>query len=234
MTIVEIRNDLEALANQEKAGILRRFFKTGPGEYGEGDMFLGIQVPQLRKLAKRNEDITVDEAEQLLHSAFHEERLLALLILILKYKRGSEPVREAIYRLYLANSKYINNWDLVDLSAEHIVGAHLLNRGRLKLYRLAGSGSLWERRMSILATFHYVKLGDFADTLNIAGLLLTDAEDLIHKAVGWMLREIGKRDMQTEELFLQGHYKVMPRTMLRYAIEKFPEDRRKAYLRGQI
>ena len=230
----EIRKELSLYANTEKAEIFRRFFKTGPGEYGEGDQFLGIQVPLLRRLAKKYHMVALGEAERLLHSAIHEERLLALLILILQYRTGDEPKQQAIYRLYLKNTAFINNWDLVDVSSEHIIGAHLSDRSRKVLYKLAKSKSLWERRISILATFHFIKRGNFIDTLKIARLLLTDQEDLIHKAVGWMLREVGKRDLEVEQTFLKEHYKRMPRTMLRYAIEKFPEGLRKKYLHGEI
>lgn len=234
MNIEEIRRELSLHASAEKAGILQRFFKTGPGQYGEGDKFLGIQVPVLRKLAKKYQDISVEGAEGLLHSAIHEERLLALLILTLQYRRGDEPEKQTIYSLYLKNTTFINNWDLVDVSSEHIVGAHLLNRSRGILYNLATSKNLWERRISILATFHFIKRGDFVDTLKIARLLLADKEDLIHKATGWMLREVGKKDLEAEQSFLKRHYKRMPRTMLRYSIEKFPEELRKKYLHGQI
>jgi len=230
----EIRKELSLHANAEKAEIFRRFFKTGPGEYGEGDQFLGIQVPLLRRFAKKYHKVALGEAERLLHSAIHEERLLALLILILQYRTGDEPKQQAIYTLYLKNTAFINNWDLVDVSSEHIIGAHLSDRSRKVLYKLAKSKSLWERRISILATFHFIKRGNFIDTLKIARLLLTDQEDLIHKAVGWMLREVGKRDLEVEQTFLKEHYKRMPRTMLRYAIEKFPEELRKKYLHGDI
>lgn len=235
MNISEIRRELNALANEEKAKVLQRFFKTGPGEYGEGDRFLGIQVPQLRKLARQYKNLSLDETVQLLHSPFHEERLLALLILILQYQKGDEPTQRAIYLIYLQNTAFINSWDLVDVSAEHIVGAYLLlSRSREILYDFARSNSLWERRIAILATFHYIKREDFTDTLEISRMLLADKEDLIHKAVGWMLREIGKRNLAVEQDFLNKHCKIMPRTMLRYAIEKFPEDLRKMYLRGEI
>lgn len=234
MKIGEIRRQMNALANEEKAGILQRFFKTGPGEYGEGDKFLGIQVPQLRKLARQSKNLSIEETDQLLHSPFHEERLLALLILILQYRKGDGPTKEAVYHIYLQNTAFINSWDLVDVSAEHIVGAHLLNGSRKVLYDFARSNSLWERRIAILATFHYIKKEDFTDTLKISRMLLDDKADLIHKAVGWMLREIGKRDLAVEQDFLHKHYRSMPRTMLRYAIEKFPEDLRKRYLRGDI
>lgn len=234
MSIDDIRRRLEELADKEKAQVLQRFFKTGPGEYGEGDVFLGIKVPELRKLAKEYEGIALKEAKQLLRSSIHEQRLLALLILIRKFSKGDVGARKRIYELYLRNTQYINNWDLVDVSAEHVVGAYLMERNKEQLYRLAKSASLWERRISILSTFHYVKHNEFSETLKISKMLLSDEEDLIHKAVGWMLREVGKRHLPTEEKFLRAHYKIMPRTMLRYAIERFPEPKRQRYLKGKI
>jgi 3-methyladenine DNA glycosylase AlkD len=234
MSVDDIGRRLEELADKEKAQVLQRFFKTGPGEYGEGDVFLGIRVPELRKLAKEYEGIALKEAEQLLRSSIHEQRLLALLILIRNFSKGDVGVRKRIYELYLKNTRYINNWDLVDVSAEHVVGAYLMERNREQLYRLAKSDSLWERRISILSTFHYVKHDEFSETLRISKMLLSDEEDLIHKAVGWMLREVGKRHLPTEEKFLRAHYKIMPRTMLRYAIERFPEPKRQRYLKGKI
>lgn len=234
MHLSDIRRELAAAANEEKAAVLRRFFKTGPGEYGEGDRFLGIPVPVLRKFAKHYQFITSNTAEQLLHSAIHEERLLALLILILQYQAGDLSTRQAIFHLYLRNTAFINNWDLVDLSADKIVGSHLFERSRRKLYNLAESKLLWERRIAIIATFHFIKCGEFTDTLGIADLLLADREDLIQKAVGWMLREVGKRNLELEQEFLRGRYRSMPRTMLRYAIEKFPEELRRQYLLGAV
>jgi 3-methyladenine DNA glycosylase AlkD len=234
MSVDDIGRRLEELADKEKAQVLQRFFKTGPGEYGEGDVFLGIRVPELRKLAKEYEGIALKEAEQLLRSSIHEQRLLALLILIRNFSKGDVGVRKRIYELYLKNTRYINNWDLVDVSAEHVVGAYLMERNREQLYRLAKSDSLWERRISILSTFHYVKHDEFSETLRISKMLLSDEEDLIHKAVGWMLREVGKRHLPTEEKFLRVHYKMMPRTMLRYAIERFPEPKRQRYLKGKV
>jgi 3-methyladenine DNA glycosylase AlkD len=234
MSVDDIRRRLEELADKEKAQVLQRFFKTGPGEYGEGDLFLGIKVPELRKLAKEYEGIALKEAKQLLRSSIHEQRLLALLLLIRKFSKGDVGARKRIYELYIRNTQYINNWDLVDVSAEHVVGAYLMERNKEQLYRLAKSASLWERRISILSTFHYVKHNEFSETLKISKMLLSDEEDLIHKAVGWMLREVGKRHLPTEEKFLRAHYKIMPRTMLRYAIERFPEPKRQRYLKGKI
>jgi 3-methyladenine DNA glycosylase AlkD len=223
---------LRALGDPRKAEDLQRFFKTGTGEYGEGDVFLGIRVPVLRKLATEYRDLTLGQAKKLLRSAIHEERLLALFILIDIFAKGSDVAKRQIYHLYLEHTQFVNNWDLVDASAEHIVGAYLWDKDKAPLLELAGSSLLWERRIAILSTFHFIKRGEFEATLKIARLLLADSEDLIHKAVGWMLREVGKRNLATEEAFLGKHYRKMPRTMLRYAIERFPEEKRRAYLHG--
>ncbi len=233
-TVKRIRSELINLGDEQRAAHSQRFFKTGKGEYGEGDIFLGIRVPVLRKLAKKHRDITVKESEELLTSKFHEERLLSLLMLVQIFNRGDEPIKREVYRLYLENTAFINNWDLVDASAEHIVGAYLFEKDRQPLYELAVSDLLWDRRISIISTFHFIKRGEFADSLKIAEILLKDEEDLIHKAVGWMLREIGKRDFEAEEEFLKKHYKNMPRTMLRYAIERFPEEKRQDFLKGTV
>lgn len=234
MRAQEIKKKLKSLGSREQAEVSRWFFKTGPGEYGEGDVFLGIKVPVLRKLAKELADIPLKEAATLLNSEIHEERLLALLILVRMFERGDDSIRQQIYHLYLGSTSSVNNWDLVDSSAPYIIGPYLAGRSKAPLYRLAKSKSLWERRIAIMATFHFIKNGEFQVTLNIAETLLTDREDLIHKAVGWMLREIGKRHLQAEEKFLNKYYLKMPRTMLRYAIEKFPEPKRQAYLKGTI
>jgi len=234
MTIQKIKKRLKQLANREKAEVLQRFFKTGPGEYGEGDVFIGVKVPDLRKVEKDFQDISTEDVIVLLESAIHEERLLALLILVRKYVKGNQTAQKRIFRLYLKKTKFINSWDLVDGSAHHIVGDYLMDKNKAPLYRLAKSEDLWERRIAILATFYFIKHGKYEETRKIAKILLTDKEDLIHKAVGWMLREIGKRDMTFEEMFLKQHYKEMPRTMLRYAIEKFPEPKRQKYLKGKI
>jgi len=220
------------MGNPEIAAHSQRFFKTGKGEYAEGDRFLGIRVPELRRCTREYRDITIQGALELLRSPLHEVRLLALFILVAKYPSGSEDEKGKIYNSYLIHSIHINNWDLVDCSADHIVGAHLFNRNRGPIYRLTGSQILWERRIGIMSTFHFIKNGQFSDTIAIAELLLNDREDLIHKAAGWMLREVGKRDINAEEVFLNKFYRKMPRTMLRYAIEKMPEDQRKAYLKG--
>jgi 3-methyladenine DNA glycosylase AlkD len=225
---------LQLLGDPKRAEVLRRYFKTGPGEYGEGDVFVGIRAPVIRKLVKEYQALSLSETVKLLQSSIHESRALALLILVRAYAKGDASLQEKIYTLYLQNTRFINNWDLVDISAEHIVGSHLRYLSKAPLHALAASDMLWERRIAVMATFHYIKHGEFKETLHIAGMLLNDTEDLIHKAVGWMLREIGKRDHISEELFLSTHYKLMPRTMLRYAIERFPEDLRQRYLRGTL
>jgi 3-methyladenine DNA glycosylase AlkD len=230
----EIKTRLRKLGNKERAEVSRRYFKTGPGEYGEGDIFLGIPVPELRKLAKTYRQLTLKDTTKLLQSPIHEERLLALLILIHAFSAGNESTKEEIFDLYLNNTRYINNWDLVDASAQYIVGAYLVHKNKKVLYRLAKSEDLWERRIAIMSTFHFIRQDVYSETLKIAEILIADREDLIHKAVGWMLREVGKRNLQFEEQFLKLHYKKMPRTMLRYAIEKFPQLRRRQYLTGKI
>jgi 3-methyladenine DNA glycosylase AlkD len=229
----DICSRLQMLGDRERALALQRYFKTAQGEYGEGDVFVGLRVPEIRKLTKEYQALPFEEVRQLLQSSLHEARLLALFILVRAYTQGDDSLQEQIFNLYLQNTRFVNNWDLVDASAEYIVGSHLRYRSRSPLYALAISNLLWDRRISIVATFLYIKCGEFAETLRIAELLLRDPEDLIHKAVGWMLREIGKRDRLTEEEFLHVHYKTMPRTMLRYAIEKFPEKLRQQYLRGE-
>ena len=234
MGATEISRSLQALGDRERAKVNQTFFKTGKGEYAEGDVFVGLRVPEVRQLAKEYQFLPFAEVVRLLRSPIHEARLLALLILIQSYRKGDVTFQRQIYNLYLRNTRFINNWDLVDVSAEHIVGHYLRNRSRDPLHALAVSNLLWDRRISIMATFHYIKCGEFVETLRIAERLLRDPEDLIHKAVGWMLREIGKRDRFTEEAFLKRHYKMMPRTMLRYATEKFPETLRQRYLRGSI
>jgi 3-methyladenine DNA glycosylase AlkD len=225
---------LRALANPEIAQHSRKFFKTGPGEYGAGDRFLGIRVPVLRKVARAHRGAGDREVLALLRSVHHEERLLALLMLVERFTRGDADRREEIYAEYIRNLRYVNNWDLVDSSASQIVGGYLNDKSRKPLYRLAVSVNLWQRRVAIISTLHFIKLRDFADTLAIAKILLSDNEDLIHKASGWMLREVANRDRATAERFLLTHYRQMPRTMLRYALERFPERRRKQYLSGTI
>jgi len=229
-----LRSELYALADPADAIHLQRFFKTAPGEYGAGDKFLGLRVPALRKLVRDYRQLNDADALEMLASSWHEERLLALMLLVDGYDRGDESRRERIHRAYLEHTRYINNWDLVDASAEHIVGPHLEAREIALLQRLAKSDDIWERRIAIISTFHFIKRNEFAPTLKIARLLLEDSHDLIHKAVGWMLREVGKRDRRVEDAFLKKHYKKMPRTMLRYAIERHPETLRKRYLAGTV
>jgi 3-methyladenine DNA glycosylase AlkD len=232
MMLKQITRELAKLADPEQAAVLLRFFKTGPGQYGEGDMFRGIRVPVLRQLVKKYADPPLADAENLLHAGHHEDRLLGLLFLVAGFEKGRPELRRRIYQLYLANTRYINNWDLVDVSAPHIVGAHLFNRSRATLRRLARSGVLWERRIAIVSTFYFIRRNQFDDTLDIARMLLDDKHDLMHKASGWMLREVGKRDREAEEIFLREHCTRMPRTMLRYAIERFSREERLLYLSG--
>lgn len=229
----DVRRAFEALRDPEVAAHTQRFFKTGPGEYGEGDRFLGVRVPQLRALAREHRALPLGAVVEHLRSPWHEERLLALLILVEQHRRGDAEARERIHRLYLDHTRFVNNWDLVDTSAPLLVGAHVDPRAPELLERLAGSASVMERRIAILATFHWIRHGELEAALRIADRLLADPHDLIHKAVGWMVREVGKRDPQRFEAFLAERYRRMPRTMLRYAIEKLPEGRRQAYLRGE-
>ena len=228
--LAHIRRLLRDCANDSDAAILQRFFKTGPGDYGEGDVFLGVRVPATRKVARQADGLSLADVRNLLHSRFHEERLLALLILVRRFESGDGQTRQRIFDLYLRETKFINNWDLVDLSAPNIVGNWLLARPRGLLNELAGSKNLWERRIAVLATFAFIRSGQFEDTLRLCRRLLGDRHDLIHKACGWMLREVGKRDVDVLEKFLQAHAGEMPRTMLRYAIERFPEKKRRAWL----
>lgn len=225
----DIKHDLQRLANPKKAKILSGFFKTGKGQYGEGDIFLGITVPEQRKTAKKYTSLTLGEIQELLSSGIHEHRLTALFVLIDKYKKSDSVGKKEIFEFYLNNTKKINNWDLIDLSAEKILGAYLLEKNKSILYKLAKANNLWEKRIAVLSTFQFIKNNKFEDTFKIAELLLNNNHDLIHKAVGWMLREIGKRNQAAEEQFLKKHYKEMPRTMLRYAIERFDENKRRFY-----
>jgi 3-methyladenine DNA glycosylase AlkD len=222
--------DLRALANPADAQFLQRFFKTGPGEYGEGDVFLGIRVPQTRDVAKKYRDLPLAEIRKLLHAREHEARLVALVILTLQYPKADAAQKQKIFDFYLANTRYINNWDLVDSSAGRIVGAHLYGRDTALLDELAASDLLWDRRIAIIATQYFIAKGEFKDTLRIATKLLGDEHDLIHKAVGWMLREVGKKDEKVLMAFLDRHHRTMPRTMLRYAIERFEPAVRSSYL----
>ena len=229
-TVGAVRRALKQRADPARAALLQRFFKTGPGEYGAGDRFYGLTVPSVRAVGAKCRSLSLDHIEALLQSAWHEERLLALVVLVDHYQRGDASRREAIYRLYRRNTRRINNWDLVDCSAGHIVGAHLEKRDRGALRRLARSSLVWERRIAIIATFYYIRRGEFGETLRVARLLLDDDHDLIHKAVGWMLREVGKQNRGAEEQFLRACAHRMPRTMLRYAVERFPERVRRRYL----
>ncbi|HBI48158.1 MAG TPA: DNA alkylation repair protein [Smithella sp.] len=232
ITANEISKRLRAMGDKEDARFLQGFFKTGPGQYGEGDIFLGIRVPAVRTLAKEYNNLSLKEVLPLLKSPYHEIRLFALISLVNAFAKGDETIRKKIYDLYLANTRYINNWDLVDISAPNIVGAYLLTKSKKPLYQLAKSKILWERRIAILATFYFIKNNQFDDSIKIVEILLQDKEDLIHKATGWMLREIGKRYIKLTESFLQKYCRTMPRTMLRYAIERFSPSKRNKYLNG--
>jgi 3-methyladenine DNA glycosylase AlkD len=229
-TLAAVRRRLRELGDPRDAEFLQRFFRTAPGEYGAGDKFLGIRVPVTRQVAREFRSLPLDDIITLLHDPYHEARLLALIMLVDAYERGTSGEREAIFRLYVKNAPRVNNWDLVDSSAPQIVGAHLATRRRGLLDRLARSKNLWERRIAIVATQHLIRIGEFDDTIRIAKRLLHDEHDLIHKAVGWMLREVGKRDERTLELFLEEHAHEMPRTMLRYAIERLTSAQRKHFM----
>lgn len=227
-----IKNQMAEMASRKKAQVLRRFFKTGPGEYAEGDIFLGIKVPELHKLAKQYGLVENAVIEDLLHSPVHEQRQLALFLLIARFEKANSDEQADLVGFYLASTDHVNNWDLVDCSAHKILGAFLQNRDRKILYRLARSTTMWERRIAIVATLHFIRTGQVADTFKLAALLMQDSEDLIHKSVGWMLREAGKRDEAALVVFIQTHYRQMPRTMLRYAIERFDPPRRQMFLKG--
>ena len=225
---------MRRLGDEAVAAHAARFFKTGKGEYGEGDRFLGIRVPVVRKQVRQFRNAPLRSVIALLRSTYHEERLLAVLLLVEQYERGDAATKQRVFDAYLERRRYVNNWDLVDSSAHRIVGPQLGPGDRALLYELAASNGLWDRRIAMMATLHYIRLNDFHDALRLAALLRDDEHDLIHKAVGWMLREIGNRDRASEERFLERHYRRMPRTMLRYAIERFPERRRQAYLHGKV
>ncbi len=228
-----MKKDLQKLADSKKGKELSRFFKTGKGEYGEGDIFLGIAVPEQRKIAKKYYELQLNKIQEFLSSKIHEHRLTSLFILISKFEKGNNKLKKEIFDFYLKNTRNINNWDLVDLSAPKILGAYMLNHPKEKkiLYKFAKSKNLWEKRIAIMSTFAFIKNNEFDDAIKIAEILLNDKHDLIHKAVGWMLREIGKRDQKTEEKFLKKHYKEIPRTMLRYAIEKFQKNKKEFYMK---
>ena len=241
MLLENLRADLEQAGNSQKAKIHQRFFKTGKGEYGEGDIFLGIVVPIQRMIAKRYIDLKLQDLQVLLNSKIHEYRLVALLILIDKYRQTTRlrtkdneasARQEEIVNFYLKNTKNINNWDLVDLSCRDILGAYLFDKKRDVLYKLARSKNLWEKRIAMISTWWFIREKQFGDTIKIAEILLKDKHDLIHKAVGWMLREVGKKDQKVLEKFLDKYSKIMPRTALRYAIDKFEKKEREKWLYG--
>ena len=234
MNLKELKKTIRANASKDHAKTMQWFFKTGKGEYGEGDKFIGIKVPVQRKIAKKFGELDLEDLQKLLNSKIHEERLISLLILIDKYDDADDKIKDKIYRFYKKNRRKINNWDLVDLSAPKIMGKYLLNRDKQILFKYAHSKNLWEKRISIISTYSFIKNLDFNTTLEISDILLNDDHDLIHKAVGWMLREVGKQDLKILEKFLKPRYNKMPRTMLRYSIEKFPEKKRKKYLKGEI
>lgn len=232
----EIEKHIISLGDREYKERIEGYFKTGPGEYGEGDIFIGIRMPALRKEIKQFRDISPLLMAELLRSCYHEVRMFALLLMVhrFKSKNSAESEQEEIYNHYMENISFVNNWDLVDSSAHHILGPWLETRDHALLFELAHSESLWKRRIAVIATFHFINSGEYDDSFRLALLLIRDPEDLIQKAVGWMLREIGNRSREEEERFLRRHYRNMPRTMLRYAIEKFPENIRRAYLAGDI
>lgn len=227
----QLKKDMRGMANPERARVSRSYFKTGKGEYGEGDVFLGMNASQMRKLAREYAALAMEDLERLLASAVHEERGLALLVLVNRFQRADAAERQRIYGFYMKHTAAVNNWDLVDCSAPYIVGPHLEGRGTRVLAKLARSRNVWERRIAILATYHFIRQGRPEETLRIAEMLLGDEHDLIHKAVGWMLREVGKRcGEEVEAAFLEKHCRAMPRTMLRYAVERFPAPRRAHFL----
>ncbi len=229
LSVDDAKRELKKFADSKQAKVLQKFFKTSKGEYGEGDLFLGLKVPDQRRVAKKFKGLGIKETEKLLHSKIHEHRLTALFILVLAYNQSNNQSK--IYHLYINNLQYVNNWDLVDSSADKILGPYLIDKPKDILFRLAKSRNLWERRVAIISTFYFIKNERYHTTLDIAEILLQDKHDLIHKAVGWMLREVGNRNLKVEKSFLKKHYKQMPRTMLRYAIEKFPKDKIKSYLK---
>ena len=231
--LAELRREVKSLADPKRAEASARYFKTGPGEYGEGDKFIGLNVPQQRSIAKKFQELSLADIAKLLKSRIHEERFIALEILVMQFEKAGEKLQKQIANFYLKNTKHINNWDLVDTSAPYILGEYLVTRPRKILTKLARSRILWERRIAIIAAMSFINRNDFTDTLRIAGILLNDEHDLIHKAVGWQIREVGNKDKKILRKFLKKHYQSMPRTMLRYAIEKFPEPERQRYLKGQ-
>lgn len=229
--LAKFKTDFKKHSRPADAKILQRFFKTGPGEYGEGDIFAGLKVAPCRALAKKYHELPFSDIQVLLKSKVHEERTIALMILVRRFQKADEKTQTRIYQFYLRHLKFVNNWDLVDGSAPYLSGPYLFKRDRRILYKLARSRKLWEKRVAMLSCFYFIRQSDFADALKIAEILLHDDHDLMHKAVGWMLREIGKRDLSIEKKFLKTHAATMPRTALRYAIEKFPEKERQQYLK---
>jgi len=233
MTLNKLREEILRERDEKRAEVNKRFFKTGKGEYGEGDIFIGLSVPKCRKIAIKYSALPLGEVQKILSSKIHEERLIALEILVYKYENNLED-KEKIFEFYLSNTKFINNWDLVDLSAEYILGDFLFDKDKKILYELVKSPNLWERRISIISSFNFIKKRKFEDSLKLSKILLNDGHDLIHKAVGWMLREIGKRDRKVLKKFLNDNYEKIPRTMLRYAIERFSEEERKGFMRKGV
>jgi 3-methyladenine DNA glycosylase AlkD len=230
-TVLAVRRALKAEARPDRVASARRFFKCGPGEYGEGDEFIAVTVPAQRAIARQFRDLALADVDCLLTSRIHEERLTALIILVHQFIRGDDPRRSQIFRLYMKRLRYINNWDLVDTSAAQIVGGWLADKPRLLLDGLARSTHLWSRRVAMIATFHYIQRGEHRDAIRIATILVNDTHDLIHKAVGWMLREVGKRASDAAlTTFLERHAATMPRTMLRYAIERKPAIERARWM----
>ena len=230
----KIKEDLEKAANPEKVEIYQRFFKTGKGEYGEGDIFIGLTVPKQREIAKKYIGLDLEDVKKLLSDKVHEYRLTGFLILVYKFEKADEKEKNNIVEFYLKNIKSANNWDLIDCVADKILGNYLIDKDKKILYDLAKTDNLWKKRIAIISTFEFIKNDQFEDTLKISEILLNDEHDLIHKAVGWMLREVGKRDIEIEEAFLKKYYKTMPRTMLRYAIEKFDGKKKEFYMNRKI
>ena len=232
---MKAREEIRRLANKGIAKNSLRFFKTKKGQYGYGDIFLGIRAPKIRLIAKKHVNISIVNMKILIQSKYHEERFLGLIILVNKYsKTKDKKTKNQLYKIYISSFKYINNWDLVDVTCPHVTGKYLIDKDRSILYKWAKSDDLWTKRIAMVSTFSFIRQNDLEDTFKIAEILLQDKHDLIHKAVGWMLREAGKRDLEKEEIFLKKYYRDMPRTMLRYAIEKFPESKRQDYLKGTI
>lgn len=231
MTAAFVLNELRSVADPEKARFLQRFFKTGPGQYAEGDVFLGLVVPLTRNIARANKNTPLPELQKLVQSEYHEARLCALLIVVERFKKATSEEREALYTFYVQNARRINNWDLVDVTCPHVVGAYLLDKDRSPLYELAESDNLWEQRIAMVSTVTFIRRGEYADTLALAERLLNHSHDLMHKAVGWMLREVGKKNREVLTAFLETYATRMPRTALRYAIEHYPEEQRQYFLK---